>query len=120
MSPTEAAWLAGLYEGEGCLSRTVDNRNGNVGYALIIAMTDRDVIERLPVLTGTGNITTHVHDNPRWKPRHTWRTGRRSDIAAIIQAIRPYLGERRGADADAFLEWYNGPHPYATRLSRVS
>lgn len=51
MKDVEAAWLAGLFEGEGCISLA------GTRVQLSIAMTDRDVVERFVSMVGYGKVT---------------------------------------------------------------
>lgn len=88
----EAAWSAGLFEGEGCI--TTDTRGMP---RLQLSSTDRDAVDRFRAgVLGAGNISGpggHSKSRPMW----TWRTGRRSHVLAVMDVIGPWLGERRRA-----------------------
>lgn len=107
MNETQTAWLAGLFEGEGCLHRRKDNG----GYELVIAMTDRDVVDRLPDLTGYGTVRFIRRPEPHWSDKWRWRVGKRDHIAELLTAMLPYLGCRRGMAAAEFLAWFNAGAP---------
>lgn len=94
------AWLAGLYEGEGCLSR---HREG--GWALTIASTDRDVIERAKLVAGVGHITFKKRQMEHWQDQYVWRVTRSDDLVKLVEKLRPHLGIRRGRTADELLRW---------------
>lgn len=87
----DAAWLAGLVDGEGCL----DSPRGNA--RLRIKMSDLDVVIRAATLMGA---STYVET-----PRHDYYktcmvaqiTGDRA--VSVMRAILPWLGSRRTAKA---------------------
>jgi hypothetical protein len=98
LSDTDAAWLAGLYEGEGCLSR---RKPGT--WQVTISMTDVDVVERAHDLTAIGNVRTRPPANARCQPQAAWVVTRRDDIATLMLALRPWLGVRRRERCDEML-----------------
>nr|YP_006666441.1 putative LAGLIDADG homing endonuclease [Trebouxiophyceae sp. MX-AZ01]AFQ93796.1 putative LAGLIDADG homing endonuclease [Trebouxiophyceae sp. MX-AZ01] len=100
LSEIEIAWLAGLLEGEGYFG--LDARSAkryNVSTAppspfLRVAMTDRDIIERVSKLvkkrhfsptrlTATGKQVYIVH------------VGDRATLSTLLPRLFPYLGKRR-------------------------
>lgn len=69
-------------------------------------MGDQDVVERAAALVGAkANFwNPPSHRKHGWKPQYVmYLTGHR--LTPTLKAIRPYLGERRGAKADELLEW---------------
>ncbi len=100
-SETELAWAAGLIEGEGCFTK-----HTNAPY-ILVDMTDKDIIQRLYGIFPFG-IMRGPYSNktkPQHKPR--WRFDAFGPKAKIImEAIRPYMGERRGAKIDELLKDY--------------
>lgn len=103
MTSDQAAWLAGLFEGEGCIEYT-----GKYGVRLCIGMTDPDVVQRVRELAG-GTITVQ-QQGPRDpggavpKPRHAWRLSSMREIKPLLEVLLPWLGERRSAKARGALE----------------
>lgn len=97
MNTVEAAWLAGILEGEGCF-----DYNGNVPKKwpkVRVEMKDEDVILRVQVLTGGS-----VRMRPARKPQHSntfvLQIAKHSDVEKLLQTIRPFMGERRGRKID--------------------
>ncbi len=105
MRDVDVAWFAGVFEGEGCFSI---ERNGAT--RLTVAMTDRDIIERIHSLFPTTQALTVVQPKPAKagygtpKLRYTWRIGQPDEVRRITELILPYLGERRSARAREVLE----------------
>lgn len=97
-SPTEIAWAAGLFEGEGSVLANPNRKHGMPKLAL--NMTDLDVIGRYAVIVG-GHVTGPYKSASRHvlcanpKPLYSWSEGRREVVPLILSAFWPYLGERR-------------------------
>lgn len=110
LSRIDAAWLAGLYEGEGTLGPLSKG-----GWRMCISMTDFDVIERVHVVTGEVGRVSQVKQAENRLPQLRWTVCRREHIQEIVVAIRPLLGARRGARVDEFLAWLAAPDRRTTK-----
>ena len=114
LTEPQIAWIAGLLEGEGSFgidqrsSKRYANSKAPASPFIKIAMTDEDVIARLSSyldkpyclpkrLTVTGKQVYQLH------------IGEKQKVFWLLQLIRPYMGERRGAKIDECLsllrEW---------------
>lgn len=120
MTPFDIAWLAGIIEGEG--SFTI--RPG--GVQLKVAMTDRDVVERMHAVAGVGFVNgPYISKRGNRKPLWRWDVHRSPDVARILLAIAPLMGERRrgqieaAADKLAVTKPKNGPIPHGTNAGWV-
>ena len=115
-SPTDIAWAAGLFEGEGFLVRRPVGRR--VYIELGIEMRDLDVVERFvavlePHLKRTNrtagpqqiaSIRTRYRNenNPKHSDTATWKiVGNTAEQAFLL--LRPHLGKRRTAKGDQIL-----------------
>jgi hypothetical protein len=106
----EIAWAAGLFEGEGSFITGIDRR-GALRYPrryprVVIAMTDRDVIERFGRIMGFGNVQIrpfYPSQGHGYKRLYEWKTGRFEYVQATVALFWPYLGERRKAKAREIL-----------------
>lgn len=107
MRATDVAWAAGLFEGEGSISRT------SVRRALQLGTTDRDVRDHFAEVMGVGKRWTQVRPGKR-KPLHWWAVYAWDDCVEVLTLIRPYLGERRAERADDLLA-----HPPVRRGHRL-
>lgn len=110
MDKVMTAWVAGILEGEGCFH--MERRR----YPRItVQMTDEDVIRKLQMVTGVGKVNGPYNPHGRfterthWKPAWRWIVSRPEDVNPILNAIRPLMGERRGAKIDECLAFVRIP-----------
>lgn len=95
METIEAAWLAGIAEGEAWIG------HGN-SPAIRIEMTDKDVVARVATLMQASFIPrTRIAR----KPAYTASVYGQKAVQ-VLAAIRPYMGERRGRKIDLVLAQY--------------
>lgn len=81
--------------------------------AIRVGMTDCDVIERAAAMFGT-----KVYQIPIYNPqrKQAWKAGVTGEAAAVwMQALRPWLGERRSAKVDEILTEYEAFPPANVR-----
>lgn len=105
--PTDAeiAWFAGIFEGEG----TFETSKRSTA-RMTIAMSDRDIIERIDKVFPCGRALAVRNDEgmrARYvdpKPMYVWRLGTGAAITEVIASILPWLGERRSARAQEVLD----------------
>ncbi len=98
LAPEQAAWLAGIYEGEGSCAITKGR-----AIRVEIVMTDRDIIERVSALTGLGSVRSVAQRSRDYKSAWRWSIGSH-DAVVFLQAILPWLGSRRAARAEEAIE----------------
>ena len=91
MKDTEAAWLAGYIDGDGCIS--IHNQTGREfrRLSLTIDSTDLCLLERVKDLTGTGTIVAKKKYKKHHSQAHSWRAGSAYRVIEILEAILPYL-----------------------------
>lgn len=91
LSPAEWAWVAGIIEGEGTIQFT-----GKTGVRVVVAMTDRDVIDtlerRFPTSTG---VREWVDPTREVLPRYEWTVGSRDAVLMLLDGIGPWMHARR-------------------------
>lgn len=117
-TPTDWAWAAGIFEGEGCVS--VSRSGTRTIRQLVIQMTDEDVLRRFHDVVGCGSlfpIKQHATWQEHWKPAWRWASCAWADQVRIYEQFRPWLGTRRSAK---FAELLTHPpiDPTALRKSR--
>ena len=87
------AWMAGMYEGEGCLEKTSAR-----SYRLNISSTDLDVIEKIQDFAG-GYVHPKKVYKDHYKPQWRWRLGDKESVKNLLTGMLPFLGNRRAYDA---------------------
>lgn len=106
MTPREELiWLAGLLEGEGYFgSRPPRSGYSRAQLRVTVKMTDRDVIERAAALMDAPGVRASgpPKDKPHWSP-YFYCGCYGAKAAALMEAVRPYMGLRRGAEIDRLL-----------------
>jgi hypothetical protein len=94
LTETDKAYLAGLFDGEGCIiiNKVVRKDGISPQYYLIAAVTstNKDILDYCQELTslGTVKVNTKEHGNTRTN-YHWWMSCR--DAEALLHALYPYL-----------------------------
>lgn len=103
ISDLNIAWLAGIIEGEGCISYV-----GVSSVAVTVGMTDKDIVERILEITKIGVIyitnRSEVEGHEHWKTLYQWRVANKQDVLYILKLIHPWMGERRSIKIDEALD----------------
>jgi hypothetical protein len=100
LTDVQVAYLAGIYEGEGTCKITRGR-----AIRVDIVMTDQDVIHNIVNITGLGHVRTLPQRSENHKTAYLWGVGS-GDAVAFLEAIYPWLGQRRGQRAlDAINNW---------------
>lgn len=106
----EIAWAAGILEGEGCFSvfKRKDRPNTTT-CSIHLEMTDEDIIRRVRDVfnVGTVNIRQNVTGRSDKRPRKVswiWSVQNKTGVRSVLEAVLPYLGDRRTKKAKELLE----------------
>lgn len=89
-SDLEWAWVAGIFEGEGCINFVRKN-----SVQLCISMTDKDVVERVVEITKVGSCRESRYRKPGYKPYFRWSIGKVDEVLEFLDKVDLYLGKRR-------------------------
>jgi|ERR1041385_862718 hypothetical protein len=101
MTALEAAYLAGLLDGEGCIAiRT--RPDGWVNACLEICMTDRRPLDWAARVTGAGRVYSGIEGRSNRRQPYHWKVGSVAAAAAILRQVEPFMQVKRG-QAKAFL-----------------
>ena len=92
MLDVDAAWLAGIIEGEGCLEIMNNSTNKNV-LRIRVGMTDLDVVEKVALLMNTTVKTNQITKGG--KQFYTTSISRPEKVREVLTNIKPYMGKRR-------------------------
>lgn len=107
-SETEIAYLAGIFDGEGCLGYhgTIrsDTNKPRDNWVIELQMSDEDVVKRFADYIDNSIRICKKLDNRK----QIWRTqtGKRDSIFRIVCDFYPYLSARRREKCDEFIAWY--------------
>lgn len=82
---TERAYLAGLIDGEGCITKTPD------AWRVAIFNTDEKVIAWLLRFGGNIHWRTRPATRQHWKPSAQWHVSNLRDLLALLESVRPYM-----------------------------
>jgi hypothetical protein len=121
--PTELAWAAGFFDGEGSTMFGGARRSGARHYPKI-SITQAGTIEKPPevlerfrrAVGGLGSIVgPEVYDDARFKPRWVYRCHSLVFVSAVIAFLWPYLGEVKRTQAISVFERYYAQPPVLRR-----
>lgn len=107
MTEVEKAYLAGLVDGEGCISitssSTPNKKSCSFSVSLSVSNTDIELLNHIVAITGIGKITLSSRSRksrelfPQWKPVYLWRVFA-VEMRLLLPIILPYLvGKRQRA-----------------------
>lgn len=106
MRADEAAWVAGLIEGEGSIGLyRHSSRKAACRVVVAVCMTDLDVLEKLQTTTGMGTLITKKISGLGKKPQWVWSVQNQPDISTLLKHIYEWLGSRRKQQADKVLNY---------------
>jgi len=102
MNP-HVVWAAGLFEGEGCFQR--NQKGASIAFGMRLVSTDRDVVEAYAdviesIVGRRPALVRRKRPQPHHKQQFAASIGG-PDAERFYEAMRPWLGQRRTATADA-------------------
>lgn len=123
LHPTEAAYIAGLIDGEGTITLTRKHRNENRQLAISISNTDRGLLEYVRNACGTGKITTKRTTRREHTPSFTYAVYNRQALNLLAQ-VQPWLRTYKADRCRLILRDYlkltprNGKYSVAAKVAR--
>lgn len=94
----EAAYIAGIVDGEGCINIYIATRTGQVSPQVFITNTDKNMLEIVQIMIkGKGSIRVHCkagigeYDGCNRKESYRLWITSMDDIRQFLEAIEPYL-----------------------------
>jgi hypothetical protein len=88
LTETQAAYVAGLLDGEGSIMLL--SRGENIQVKITVTNTHRGVLDWLSEVTGVGSVVVHRAGTSHHRPTWFWQT--HSDPAAsLLQQVRSYM-----------------------------
>lgn len=83
-----AAWLAGFFDGEGCIY--LGNKKATA-FEVSVSNTNRQVIEGIFERVKVGYLMEITFKNNDWNTKYTWRVRRFEDCNYVLNIMVPYL-----------------------------
>lgn len=106
LSDFDLGWIIGLIEGEGCFTDYTNPKTGHYCVQMLVASTDKDVIDRLVSLVNMGRVGVKDYTNNEkfrnvngdpYKTQWWWTISDRSDFRSLCTKIVDKMSERRSA-----------------------
>lgn len=105
LKPTEAAYLAGLIDGEGTVTLTRKHKNEFRQLAVTISSTERYLLEDVLEMTNAGKITRKRVASSKHTESWTFAIYNRQALC-LLEQIRPFLRTYKKIRADLILRNY--------------
>lgn len=93
LTEVESAYLAGIVDGEGCVSASI-SRKGYINGCLEIGSVSRPLLEELMEMVGTGTICKKGRRSKRAKILYVWHV-QIGAIPTLMPQLLPYLRLKR-------------------------
>jgi len=124
LKDTEAAYLAGFIEGDGCISVYPLKRKTKTYYgkSITFTTTSNDLIEFIKNILNQDNIhfrTRIGNYNIKWKTKYDIIIEKSSDIIKLVNYIQPFLTSKQGI-AMNIINSINNINPYENYLEVTS
>jgi hypothetical protein len=124
LGPEDAAYLAGLIDGEGTVTLSRRHANERRQLVLSISSTEPDLLHWAATATGVGKITRKRGVSDKHSPGLTYCVTNRQALAVLAQ-VAPYLRSYKKRRAGLALEQYvaltprNGKYTVAATEARL-
>ena len=105
LSLTDAAYIAGLIDGEGSITLTQEHRNERRRLVVSIANTELALLEFVRQAAGAGRITRKRTYSAIHTPSHAYKITNRQALALLGQ-ISPFLKSYKRRRAELVLDQY--------------
>ena len=105
LSPEEAAYLAGLIDGEGTITLGRKHKGDNRQLIVSISSTERPILEYVQRISGVGKITGKRIYEPRHAPGYTYCVTNRQALSLLSQ-VCAYLRSYKSRRCELILQWY--------------
>ena len=105
LSIADAAYIAGLVDGEGTIALTRRHKNENRQLEISVSNTEMELLEYLLETIGTGRITQKKTYSDKHRPSATYLISNRQALS-LLEQISPYLRTYKQHRADLVLQDY--------------
>lgn len=101
----DAAYIAGIIDGEGTITLTRKHRNENRQLAITISSNERCLLEFIQQSVGAGKITNKRTTKAEHAPQFTFAVHNRQALA-LLKQVAPYLRSYKRNRATLILQDY--------------
>ena len=125
LTPTDAAYIAGLIDGEGTITMTRKHRNENRQLAITISNTEKDLLDFTLNAVGAGKITNKRTTRTNHTPSFTYAIYNRQALH-LLEQVYPWLRSYKVKRAELILKNYlrltprNGKYTTDLRTERTA
>lgn len=105
LTPAEAAYIAGLIDGEGTISLSKKHRLDNRQLVISISSTERALLNYVQEVVGAGCITNKRTVKPDHTPSFTYAISNRQALN-LLRQIAPYLKSYKADRATLIVDHY--------------
>ncbi len=116
VSAEDAAYLAGLIDGEGSITLSRKHRDENCQLSVSISNTDRRLLEWVLAVVKVGKITNKATRSTHHTPSYTYQVWN-AQALRLLEQICPYLRTYKKRRANLVLEKYKALTPRNGRYS---
>ena len=109
MKKTDLAYLAGIIDGEGCITITKTNTDRTLRYKLVIQVSMVDKVPPLLAHFAFGGYLRLRDRNPKWKALWEWQI-KSGDAIACLKDLLPYLRTKKAEAELALRFWEEKSH----------
>ena len=105
LSDTEAAYVAGIIDGEGTIGLTRLHSGENRRPVVSVSSTERPLLEYIKSIVGAGRITNKACSSPHHSPSFAYVVVNRQALA-VLQRVKPFLRTYKAERARLLLDEY--------------
>lgn len=116
LNAVDAAYIAGLVDGEGTVTLTRKHRNENRQLAITISNTEKDLLDFVQNTVGTGKITRKRTTSTSHTPSYTYALYNRQALS-LLEQIYPFLRTYKAERSKLILRDYLALTPRNGRYS---
>jgi hypothetical protein len=92
ITKSDARWLAGVIDGEGCISSGHSNREPFIWRPFVgVSNTNLPFLKEIKRIVGFGHIYTRIHNGKKWRDSYEWRISRYSEMRWLLNKVKPFL-----------------------------
>jgi hypothetical protein len=121
--PTDAAYIAGLIDGEGTVTLTQEHRNENRRLVVSVSNNELEILTYLRHTIGAGRITNKRTYRSEHSPSYAYKIINRQALA-LLEQIAPFLRSYKSERASLILNHYtnltprNGKYSTEAKIAR--